>query len=163
MNMTHFLVAAPIALATMFAPNLTSPSQAKPHSDSLIIKRHIPPTTMTGYISDADGTYNIPCTDLKVRLIERRQTGEQDPGMLFPPYKETVLATSVGTLIEGTCQYKMKFKQGSSAIVRYTNLRTYIVEVSGARHRGHHSYDSFEPIPEGHVFSVVAAPEPIIR
>jgi hypothetical protein len=163
MNITRFLIAAPIVLTTMIAPNLTAPSQAKPSNDLMLQKRYIAPTTVTGYISDVNGTYNVPCTDLKVRLIERRQTGEQAPGTLFPPYKETVLATSTGTLPDGTCQYKMTFRQGSPAAVRYTSLRTYTVEVSGDGYRGQQSYDSFEQIPDGFVFSVVAAPEPIIR
>jgi hypothetical protein len=163
MNFTRFFVAAPIVLATMVAPNLTASSQAKPFAEAMISKHHLPKTTMTGYISDVNGSYDIPCTALKVDLIEHRQTGEQLPGMLFPPYKETVLARSTGVIIEGTCQYKMQFRQRPETIAQYTNLRSYIVRVSGGRYQGSHSYDSFEPIPDGHVFSVVAAPEPILR
>jgi hypothetical protein len=157
MNLTRFFVAAPIVLATMVAPNLTAPSQANP-SDDVMLQHRVPKTTMTGYISDADGRYNIPCTALRVRLIERYQTGEQVPGTP-PPYKETVLATATGTLPDGTCQYKMKFRQPPATIERYTNLRTYTVKVSGGGYVGEHSYDSFAPIPEGHVFSVVAVPK----
>jgi hypothetical protein len=121
-------------------------------------RRILPPRTVTvaGLLRDRGGTAdNLPCGALQIKFIEWIQTGPQQPGQLYYPYRESILATGRGIderrddKPDGICRYELKFNYpAGNPAIGYRVPRIYIVRVTGPSFEGEYIYQTRSTLPD---------------